>query len=59
MIEALEDLAGDNGVEFGEIADHAAGGVDLAADGDLDGVVVAVSVRIIALAVGGAVLRPR
>ena len=53
---AGEDFPFDAGVEIDEVADHAGGEVDRAADGDFEGIVVSVSVRVVALAVGGEVL---
>ncbi len=60
-IQILEVVAGehfpfDEAVEIDEVADHAGALVDRAADRDFEGVVVAVSVRIVAFAIGGAVL---
>src|SRR5579863_9363928 len=57
-IQVLQVIAGEHfpfnkTVEIDEVADHAGAGVDRAADGDFEGVVVAVAVRVVALAVGG------
>jgi hypothetical protein len=51
MIEAGEHFPSDKAVKIGEIADHPSSLVDRAADRDFDGVVVAVTVGIVALAV--------
>ena len=50
---AGEHFPFDESVEIDEVADHAGGGIDRAADGDFEGVVVAVSVGVVAFAVGG------
>src|ERR1035438_412552 len=55
MIVAIEDLISHETVEVDEVADHSGLSADLSADCDFDRVVVAVSVRIIALAIRGAV----
>jgi hypothetical protein len=57
-IQILQIVAGehfpfDEAVEIDEVADHAGGGIDGAADGDFEGVVVTVSVRVVAFAVSG------
>ena len=56
VIETVEQICSREGIEVGEIADHAGGGIDRAAEGDFDGVVVAVAIGVIALAVDGAIL---
>ena len=55
QVEAGKHFRCDESVEIDEITDHTSGVVDWAADRDLEGVVVAVSVRVIALAVSNAV----
>ena len=52
MIEAVEDLAGDHRVQRAQIADHSGLRRNGAADGDLKKIIVAVSVGMVALAVG-------
>ncbi len=52
IIVAGEHFPFDETIQVAEVADHAGFHVDLPADGDLDGVVVAVAVRIVAFAVG-------
>ncbi len=59
MIVAGEHFPFDEAVEIDQIADHAGGWIDLSADRDFEGVVVAVSVRIVALAVGGEIFGGR
>ena len=54
MIEAVEQISLCECIEIGEVADHAGGGIDRAAEGDLHDVVVAVAVGVVALAVDGA-----
>src|SRR5579863_3809138 len=46
----------DETVEIDQIADHASALIDLAADGDFESVIVAVSMRIVTFAIGGAIL---
>ncbi|MCU1304774.1 MAG: hypothetical protein JWQ87_5058 [Candidatus Sulfotelmatobacter sp.] len=53
---AGKDFPFDEAIEIGEIADHAGVLVDGAADRHFDSVVVAVSVGVVALAVGGLIL---
>ncbi len=55
MVEAVEDFARDGRVQRAEIADHSGLRRNGAADGDLEKIVVAVAVGMIALAVGLAV----
>ena len=60
-IQILEMVAGehlffDEAVEIDEIEDHAGVLVNRAADGNFQRVVVAMSVRVVALAVGGEIL---
>ena len=57
VIEAGEQICLCEGIEVGEVADHAGCGIDLAAEGDLHGVVVAVAVGVVAFAEDVAVLR--
>jgi hypothetical protein len=56
VIEAVEDFGANTLVEIDDVADHSGVCDDGAADRDFDKIVVAVSVRIIAFAVGGLVL---
>ena len=58
-METFQDFALNKGVEIGEIADHAATFIHRAADRDLQRVVVAVAIRIIALSVRRLILRFR
>ena len=55
MVVALEDCVVHKAIQIDQIADHAGLVIDRPADGDLDHVVVPMSVRIIALAIGRAV----
>jgi hypothetical protein len=55
-VEAGEHFPFNEAVEIDEVADHAGALVDRAADGDFESIVVAVSVGVIALAIGSAVL---
>src|SRR3954452_18248935 len=57
VIKDLEDFAFHEAVEVEEIADHTGLRLDVAADRDLESVVVAVSIRIVAFAVGDGVFR--
>ncbi len=52
MIEAVEHFAGDHRVQRGQIADHSGFRRDGAADRDLKKIIVAVSVGMVALAIG-------
>jgi len=54
-VVAREHFLFDETVEIDQIADHSGAGVEGAADADLEGVVVAVSVRVVAFAVGSMV----
>ena len=56
VVEAGEHFPFDEAVEIDQVADHAGLFVDRAADGDFDDVVVAVSVGIVAFAVGVLIL---
>ncbi len=56
MVEVVEHLAVQNVLEQLEVDDEAGDGIDFAGDGDLQGVVVAVSVEIGALAEDALVL---
>src|SRR2546430_8220961 len=58
-METFQDFALNKGVEISEIADHAATFIHRAADRDLQRVVVAVAIRIIALSVRRLILRFR
>src|SRR5271163_3649019 len=55
VVEAIEEMGAGEGIEIGQIAEHSGERVELAAEGDLDRVVVAVTVRVVALAEDGAV----
>ena len=46
-------------IEIHQIANHAGTGIDSARNRDLHGIIVAVTVRIVALAIDGLVLRGR
>src|ERR1700680_913918 len=54
-VVAREHFLFDETVESDEVADHAVALSDRAANSDLESVVVAVTMRVVALAVGGAV----
>ncbi len=56
VVEGFEEVRVGEGVEVCEVGDHAGGGIDRAAEGDFDDVVVAMAVRVIALAEGLAIL---
>ena len=45
------------GIQINQVADHAGPGIDPARHRDLHGIIVAVTVRIVALAIDGLVLR--
>ena len=56
-IQILQVVAGeqfpfDESIKIDEVADHSGRGIDLAADCDFQGVIVSVSVRVVAFAVG-------
>ncbi len=55
MVVAFEDLGAHEAIQIDQIADHAGLLIDRSTDGYFDGVVVTVSVGIIALAIGRAV----
>ena len=56
MVEFLEHVALDEGIEIGEIRDHARGRVHVSRQADLHDVVVAVAVRIAAFPKDAAIL---
>ena len=56
MVKALYDLALRKAVKVGQIADHSGRRINLSTDRDFYGVVMAVSVGVIAFAVEGLVL---
>ncbi len=56
VVEASDEFFVREGVEVGEVGHHAGGGVDRAAHGYFDDVVVAVAVGVVAFAEDGAVL---
>src|SRR5947209_4590881 len=55
-VKAFYDLATDEGVEVAEVADHPSHAIYIARKRKFDGVVVAVSVRIVALPECGAII---
>ena len=55
MVKAIEEICLRERIEVCEVADHAGSGVDPTAQGDLHGVVVTVSVGVIAFTEDGAV----
>ena len=57
MIKAGDEIRVCEGIEVCEVADHAGCGVDLTTESDLDGVVVAVTVGVVAFSEDGAILR--
>src|SRR5690348_8909995 len=56
VIEALDDLSVHTIVDIHEIANHPRGGIHLTADSDFYGVVMSVSMRIVALAIRGPIV---
>ena len=56
VIEALQHGAFDGVIKISKVADHPGFRIDLAADGHVQGIIVAVPMRVVALAVNGAVL---
>jgi hypothetical protein len=52
VIEWLEDVLTNDTVDVNEVADHPGRTIDLAADGDFNGVIMAMAIRIVAFAIG-------